>query len=107
VEKGLPQQYISGQLDLFGGGDGERQKLRITGCRILQEYPLTQLLSMEKETCGLYLSGHPHSEYGDSVRRLRATEISTILNARIWTARKSAWVAIIQSKRRRPPSTTI
>ena len=36
-------------------------------------------MTMEKETTGLYLSGHPMDQYRDAVRRLGAPAIGTIL----------------------------
>ncbi len=45
----------------------------------LPEYPLRELMRMEKETTGLYFSGHPMDEYRGIVRRYRAAPIGAIL----------------------------
>lgn len=46
-----------------------------------QEYPSSVLLAMEKETLGLYISGHPLSELASLKTRLRTTEIARVLEA--------------------------
>ena len=51
---------IEGQLDLFGDGPGEGGEPEI---KPAEEYSLPELLEMEKETIGIYVSGHPLSEY--------------------------------------------
>lgn len=50
---------LEGQLDLFGG-IGESTQVEIPAAA---EYSLAELLEMEKETLGIYISGHPLSEY--------------------------------------------
>ncbi|MBQ8396279.1 MAG: DNA polymerase III subunit alpha [Oscillospiraceae bacterium] len=53
---------IDGQLDLFGFADdtGSTAEIEIP---YAEEYPFAELLEMEKETVGIYVSGHPLSEY--------------------------------------------
>ncbi len=50
----------SGQLDLFGESESAPQDFIYPQ---MEEYPRSQLLTMEKEMVGLYLSGHPAQEY--------------------------------------------
>lgn len=50
---------IDGQLDFFGGSD-IRNELDIPDA---PEYPFPVLLAMEKESTGMYMSGHPLSEF--------------------------------------------
>ncbi|MGN0687506.1 MAG: DNA polymerase III subunit alpha [Oscillospiraceae bacterium] len=50
----------SGQLDLFGNADGEPEDFVYPE---LEEYRRGQLLEMEREMTGLYISGHPSDEY--------------------------------------------
>ena len=45
----------------------------------LPELDKAELMTMEKETTGLYLSGHPMDQYRETVRRLRAPTIASIL----------------------------
>ncbi len=51
------KKNIAGQIDLFGFGEEEKKEnIHIPN---VPELPKRDLLSMEKETTGLYLSGHP------------------------------------------------
>ena len=43
------------------------------------EFTPQELMNMEKETTGLYLSGHPMDQYRDVVKRLNAPTIASIL----------------------------
>lgn len=45
------------------------------------EFPAAEKLRMEKESTGLYLSGHPMMEYGDAARQANAARISDLLDA--------------------------
>ncbi len=45
----------------------------------LQEFPLKEILSMEKQVAGIYLSGHPMSEYSGLAKKINATKIIDIL----------------------------
>ena len=71
---------ISGQMDLFGGGDGgsgsEPESIPIPD---LEEYSPRERMAMEKETTGLYLTGHPMDEYRDAVRRIGAVPIGAVM----------------------------
>lgn len=53
---------LEGQLDFFGNSESysEVSEYEIP---YAPEYSLTELLEMEKETIGIYVSGHPLSEY--------------------------------------------
>ena len=70
---------ISGQLDLFGfGEESEAQPVSIPIPNI-DDYTARERMAMEKETTGLYLTGHPMDEYRDTVRRLGAVPIGALL----------------------------
>ena len=76
------KRNVEGQLDLFGPGDGggeESAPLPALHLPDVEEYPLQQLMTMEKETTGLYLSGHPMDQYRELVRRHGAVTIGSIL----------------------------
>lgn len=45
----------------------------------IPEYTPEELMTMEKATTGLYLSGHPMDHYREIVRKLNAPSISSIL----------------------------
>ena len=69
---------ISGQMDLFGALD-EAEPVTIPIPKVA-EYTRREIMTMEKETTGLYLSGHPMDEYREQVRRLGAVPIGAVMN---------------------------
>ena len=68
---------IEGQMDLFGDSDGAN----LTGYPIqpTDEYSAAQLLSLEKEMLGIYISGHPAEPYYKIARNCGYTNIGNIL----------------------------
>ena len=58
------KKNIEGQMDLFGMGNDAVRDTQIA-LPDIPEVSKRELLSMEKETTGLYLSGHPMDEYRD------------------------------------------
>ena len=69
------RRNIAGQMQLFDMLGGEEQKNSIPVPE-LPELPKNDLMQMEKETIGLYLSGHPMDEYR---RRLKGSGVIPIL----------------------------
>lgn len=69
----------AGQISLFdmGGVDSSAEEIAVP---TLEEYPLIELLNMEKEMAGMYLSGHPLDEYAAFGNAVNADRISDILN---------------------------
>lgn len=67
---------VSGQMGLFAD-DIETNKVVYPN---VEEYSKIQLLNMEKETTGLYLSGHPMDEYIDIVKKIDNTDIYDIIS---------------------------
>ncbi len=72
------RKNLEGQVDLFGGS-GEESTPPKVDLPDLPEFSLRELMSMEKETTGLYLSGHPMDQYREVTRRLRAVPLGAIL----------------------------
>lgn len=62
------RRNIEGQLTLFGEGAATTQ--RDQTIPVLEEFPWMTLLTMERETLGLYLSGHPLDEFSALAERL-------------------------------------
>ena len=74
------RKNVAGQLDLFGmeaddGGVADAP-LKLPD---VEEFSAAELMSMEREMTGLYLSGHPMDGYRETARRLGATPIGSIL----------------------------
>ena len=74
------RKNVAGQLDLFGmdADDGGVTDAPLKLPEV-EEFSAAELMSMEREMTGLYLSGHPMDGYRETVRRLGATPIGSIL----------------------------
>ena len=71
---------ISGQMDLFGGDEGEDEVRPVTiPIPDIEEFSAREKMAMEKETTGLYLTGHPMDEYRDAVRKIGASPIGAVM----------------------------
>lgn len=46
-----------------------------------EEFPKKKLLAMEKETIGMYLSGHPLDEYSEKIEKITKYNIGTVIGA--------------------------
>ena len=73
------RKNLEGQFDLFGGGGGGEQKPPELRVEPIEEFTRQELMAMEKETTGLYLTGHPMDEYRALARQCRAAPIGSIL----------------------------
>lgn len=73
------KKNLEGQVDLFGGGLEDVAASPKVVLPDIPEFPVRELMAMEKETTGLYLSGHPMDEYRDLVKRYKAVPIGSIL----------------------------
>ncbi len=74
------KRNVEGQMDLFGLAAGEEEPaLPALHLPEISEFSQQQLMSMEKETTGLYLSGHPMDQYRDLVQQYGAVTIGSIL----------------------------
>ena len=77
------RKNVAGQLDLFGTGGNEggapamQSELKLPD---VQEFSRFELMAMEREMTGLYLSGHPMDDYRDKVKRLGAAPIGSIMS---------------------------
>ena len=76
------RQNLEGQMDFFSladGSSGGRKNVKEIPLPDIDEYTPEERMLMEKETTGLYLSGHPMDQYREAVRRLGAPTIGSIL----------------------------
>ncbi len=71
------RRNIEGQMDLFGG---EEPALTAIAMPQMEEYSRAELMAMERETTGLYLTGHPMDEYREAARSTGAVSIGAILS---------------------------
>ncbi|WP_016705312.1 DNA polymerase III subunit alpha [Pseudomonas chlororaphis] len=72
----------SGHADLFGGGFVEEDADVYANHRKAKELTLKERLKGEKDTLGLYLTGHPIDEYEGEIRRFARQRIVDLKPAR-------------------------
>ena len=74
------KRNIDGQMSLFGLAEGEDFKAPEITYPNIKEFAKNNLLAMEKEMTGLYLSGHPLDEYSKSLQMMTSTTIQKIFD---------------------------
>ncbi len=74
------RKNIAGQLDLFSMDSDEPADTALSLPEV-DEFTPQELMAMEKETTGLYLSGHPMDEYRQKAAKIGAVPIGAILSA--------------------------
>ena len=74
------RSQITGQMDLFSSDDGEGEgELALSvDYPDIPEMTRKELLLMEKETAGIYLSGHPILDYTGAKENLHAVDIADV-----------------------------
>ena len=73
------RKNLEGQFDLFGGGGDQPAVPQLRLNAALPEFSMRERMAMEKETTGLYLSGHPMDEYREAARARGAVPMGAIL----------------------------
>ena len=77
------RRNVEGQLDMFAmsqeNDTSSADHSPIIELPDIEEFPKNELMRMEREVTGLYLSGHPMDEYRDIIKRAGAAAISDIL----------------------------
>lgn len=68
---------VAGQMSLFDNAD-ENTEMEFPD---IPELDKKMLLKMEKQSTGLYFSGHPMEEYADKIRKLTKYNISDVLTS--------------------------
>lgn len=81
----------NGQLDMFSEV-GEKSELTLSP---MDEMPQFQLLALEKEATGLYLSGHPMDEYKDFAKRRGFTSSTDILSRRVGDGKRVVFAGVL------------
>ena len=76
------RSHDSGHMDLFGGLFAEPEADLYANHRNAKEMSLKERLKGEKDTLGLYLTGHPIDEYEGEVRRFARQRIVELRPAR-------------------------
>ena len=107
------RRNVDGQLNLFAMADEDGYGSYTGSMRdelpSVEEYPKPELMRMEREVTGLYLSGHPMDQYRDKAKKIGAANISDILadfsnesgNAEFFDNQRITVVGIIESVKTR------
>ena len=67
---------LDGQMDFFGmAGNTRHAEVKLPD---IPEFSASERMAMEKETTGLYLSGHPMDDYREAARKIGAVSIASI-----------------------------
>lgn len=74
------RRNVDGQMDIFSLGASEVQAYA-PEYKHCQDFLIAERLQLEKEATGLYLSGHPMTEYLPLSEKLRVTRISDLAEA--------------------------
>ena len=64
------KDLASGQMDLFGDFTEEENFIDKIDVPKIDEFPKMELLNMEKEITGFYITGHPLEEYREKIEHL-------------------------------------
>lgn len=73
---------VDGQIDMFGLSEVSDEKTSDDYyIPLVDEFKPAQLLQMEKESAGFYISGHPVDRYESIIRRLGCKNIYTVISS--------------------------
>ena len=75
------RKNVDGQMGLFDLGGGEDESMPDVHIPDIPELTAQQRMSMEKETTGLYLSGHPMDDYRKLLKGRNIASIGAILES--------------------------
>ena len=73
------QNANAGMVDLFGVVDAAADADVYANCRDVQRWTGRERLAMEKETLGLFLTGHPIDDYEEDLRQLKCKRLNQIV----------------------------
>lgn len=69
---------VAGQISLFGDDSRGEDEIELPE---VEEFSKKELLAFEKETTGIYFSGHPMEEYKDVTEKLTKVNVRTIMSS--------------------------
>lgn len=89
------KKNLKGQMSFFDMGNNIDAKDSEPDIPMLEEFSQAELLFMENEVAGMYLSGHPISEYDEYIKAIKADKIGDILNSEENTYRDRQNVTVV------------
>lgn len=75
------RKNVEGQLDFFGMANADNSQADQIDLPDVPEFSASDRMFMEKETTGLYLSGHPMSDYREAAKRAGAAPIHAVVSS--------------------------
>nr|WP_320408662.1 DNA polymerase III subunit alpha [Candidatus Soleaferrea massiliensis] len=72
------RKNLEGQMNLFDTGSDTAPAAGVYHLPDVEEFSVKEKLAMEKQTTGLYLSGHPMMEYMDLIEKYKTAQINEI-----------------------------
>ncbi len=90
----VKSRTIEGQVDLFSL-DSQNEKVTYDEELLpnISEYPKKTILSFERETLGIYLSGHPLDDYSELLKRISTESIAQCLSSERHSDGDSVFIA--------------
>ena len=70
------KQIMPGQIDMFG--NMEDISVKSDNFTDLEEFPKNEILAMEKETIGMYVSGHPLDSCAEAVKAMSTCSVAEL-----------------------------
>jgi DNA polymerase-3 subunit alpha len=94
------KKNIRGQLSFFDMGGDDMSSISEPLPPAVEEFSKDELLFMENEVAGMYLSGHPIDEYNDFIKAVKCDKIGNILDteSRMYKDNGSVHIVCIVSK---------
>ena len=84
---------LSGQLDMFSSFSGSMVQAPSFEYPSIPEFSLGEKLKQEKESTGMYFSGHLIDNYSKEIESLNTTSIIDLMNSDEWSDKQIATVA--------------
>ena len=75
------RRNVEGQMGFFDLESVQKSEKKEMDVPNVEEFTRLELLKYEKETTGLYISGHPMQSYAELAARLKSAQISELLGA--------------------------
>ena len=75
------RRNVEGQIGLFDMDSNLGVQVSGPSIPDLPEFSKMEILSYEKETTGLYISGHPMQDYVDAAKSLKSAKVSELISA--------------------------
>ncbi|MBE6839586.1 MAG: hypothetical protein E7507_08645 [Ruminococcus sp.] len=91
----MARNNLEGQLDFFSMS-ADDTPVQETVVPPMEEFPVNELLAMEKDTIGIYVSGHPVSQYIFLARACRMNTISDVCDELVDDGKEVCMLVMLQ-----------